>query len=188
MTQTPTTPTPSLTYHTPSLPRRMACWLYEALVLFALMMVAVLLQSVLALAFPVLHHPALLQITSLVLFASYFVWFWGRGQTLPMKTWRIRITDTHLRPLTRARALARFAFAWLWVLPIAVQVTPWRLPLGQLAAVMAAWVLLWCLLSRLHPQRQFLHDVLAGTRLVDAPHTAARQAPMGKPATKPSAR
>jgi len=28
------------------------------------------------------------------------------------------------------------------------------------------WVAIWALLSRLHPQRQFWHDALAGTRLV----------------------
>jgi hypothetical protein len=32
-----------------------------------------------------------------------------------------------------------------------------------------AWVVLWALLSRLHPQRQFWHDALAGTRLVPSP-------------------
>ena len=162
-------PPPLATLQTPGLLRRMACWLYEGLVLFALMMVAVLLQSVLALALPVLHHPMLLQASSVLLFACYFVWCWCRGQTLPMKTWRIRITDPAGRPLSRPRALARFAFAWLWVLPVVVQLTPWHLPLGQLSAVLAAWVLVWALLSRLHPQRQFWHDALAGTRLV---HTA----------------
>ncbi|MNY83104.1 hypothetical protein D3C86_2256390 [compost metagenome] len=42
---------------------------------------------------------------------------------------------------------------------------------------MLGWIVVWALLSRLHPQRQFLHDVLAGTRLVhDVPGEAlARQ-------------
>ncbi|MNT72663.1 hypothetical protein D3C72_2112890 [compost metagenome] len=31
---------------------------------------------------------------------------------------------------------------------------------------MLGWIAVWALLSRFHPQRQFLHDVLAGTRLV----------------------
>ena len=81
---TPTTPTlvPA------SLARRMACWLYEGLVLFALMMVAVLLQSALAIVLPALNHPALLQASTLTLWGAYFVYFWQRGQTLPMKTWR----------------------------------------------------------------------------------------------------
>jgi hypothetical protein len=32
----------------------------------------------------------------------------------------------------------------------------------------------WAVLSRFHPQRQFWHDALAGTRLVDAPRVAAK--------------
>jgi hypothetical protein len=34
--------------------------------------------------------------------------------------------------------------------------------------VVFGWVAVWALLSRLHPQRQFWHDALAGTRLVSA--------------------
>ena len=48
-----TPPTPTLV--PASLARRMACWLYEGLVLFALMMVAVLLQSALAIVLPALN-------------------------------------------------------------------------------------------------------------------------------------
>jgi hypothetical protein len=32
--------------------------------------------------------------------------------------------------------------------------------------IASGWIVFWALLSRLHPQRQFWHDVLAGTRLV----------------------
>jgi uncharacterized RDD family membrane protein YckC len=38
-------------------------------------------------------------------------------------------------------------------------------------------VLVWALLSRFHPQRQFLHDALAGTRLVHAQPPAPRKKP-----------
>jgi hypothetical protein len=34
--------------------------------------------------------------------------------------------------------------------------------------LMSGWVVVWALLSRFHPQRQYLHDVWAGTRLIDA--------------------
>lgn len=152
----------------PSLRRRMACWLYEGLLLFALMMVMVLLQSALAIVLPVLHHPALLQLSTLVLWGAYFTWFWQRGQTLPMKTWRLQVLDTQGQRLSRPRALTRYAFCWLWALPVAVQFTPWHLPLVELAVLQGGWVLVWALLSRLHPQGQFWHDVFAGTRLVQA--------------------
>jgi hypothetical protein len=33
---------------------------------------------------------------------------------------------------------------------------------------MAIWVLFWSVLARLHKDRQFLHDVLARTRLISS--------------------
>ena len=46
---------------------------------------------------------------------------------------------------------------------------PFRLAAGEMAVLLIGWVLVWALLSRFHPERQFLHDALAGTRLVHAP-------------------
>ena len=138
-----TPPTPTLV--PASLARRMACWLYEGLVLFALMMVAVLLQSALAIVLPALNHPALLQASTLTLWGAYFVYFWQRGQTLPMKT------------------------CWIWGLPLLLQLTPWPLAVTHLSIVLGVWVVLWMLASRLHPQGQFWHDAWAKTQLLQAP-------------------
>lgn len=158
--------TPSPAFVPASLGRRMACWLYEGLVLFALMMVAVLLQSALAILLPALNHPALLQASTLTLWGAYFIYFWQRGQTLPMKTWRITIVDAQGYRLTGARAFTRYAFSWIWGLPLLVQLTPWHMAVTPLAIAMAVWVLLWVLASRLHPQGQFWHDAWAKTQLV----------------------
>jgi len=77
----------------------------------------------------------------LVVFAGYFLWCWLRGgQTLPMKAWRIRLVE-----VTPRKALLRFGLALLFV-PTGVS-------------------LLWALFDR---DRQFLHDRMAGTRLVNA--------------------
>ena len=38
---------------------------------------------------------------------------------------------------------------------------------GVVLVLMAGWVAVWALLSRFHPERQFWHDVWAGTRLID---------------------
>lgn len=161
------------TWPTPSVLRRMGCWLYEALMLCALLMGLVLVQSAAALLMPVLHHPMLLQLSVLGLFAVYFVGFWTQStaQTLPMKTWRIRVLTSDGRRLTRGRALARFALCWVWVAPVLVQLSPWAMSWGTLAALQLGWVALWALLAMLHPQRQFWHDALAGTRLVDVSPT-----------------
>jgi uncharacterized RDD family membrane protein YckC len=82
-----------------------------------------------------------LQLLIGVVFAGYFLWSWLRGgQTLAMKAWRIRVVA-----VTPARALLRFVLALLLV-PTLVSIV-------------------WALFDR---DRQFLHDRLAGTRLVNA--------------------
>jgi uncharacterized RDD family membrane protein YckC len=78
-----------------------------------------------------------LQLFILVVFAAYFLWCWLRGgQTLAMKAWRIRLVD-----VTPGKAILRFVLAVI-LLPISIP---------------------WALVDR---DGQFLHDRLAGTRLV----------------------
>jgi uncharacterized RDD family membrane protein YckC len=78
-----------------------------------------------------------LQLFIVATFAAYFLWCWLRGgQTLAMKAWRIRVVD-----VTPRRALLRFVLA-LVLFPASIA---------------------WAVFDR---DRQFLHDRLAGTRLV----------------------
>ncbi len=154
----------------PSLRRRMACWLYEGLLLFAVALVATLVFSVVVQMRHALDpRQWILQVFLFVVWGVYCGWFWSKGQTLPMRTWRIAIVDRHGRRLTQGRALLRYVFCWIWVLPpIAAFMSRQFVP-AQLAALFAGWIVFWAGASFLHPQRQFWHDVLAGTRLVDAP-------------------
>jgi uncharacterized RDD family membrane protein YckC len=77
---------------------------------------------------------------------AYFVWFWTRGgQTLPMKTWRIRLVRVDGTAVNVARAVHRYVIALL----------------GTAAMGLG---FLWALVDR---DRQFLHDRLSGTALVD---------------------
>jgi uncharacterized RDD family membrane protein YckC len=105
-----------------------------------------------------------------IVLGVYFVWFWTHGgQTLAMKTWRIRVVSRDGRPLTQARALARYLAAWLWFLLPAALLALIGVPrlggIGTLVLVPAC-LLGYALLSKLHPTRQFPHDLLSGTRLV----------------------
>ena len=110
-----------------------------------------------------------LQAFLFVVFGIYFTWFWAKGQTLAMKTWHIRLVDRRGAPVSQARALLRYVLSWLWLLPPLALVAPFSLPGGEVAVVVFGWVLVWALLSRFHPDRQFWHDAWAGTRLVSAP-------------------
>lgn len=77
-------------------------------------------------------------------FAGYFLWCWLRGgQTLAMKAWHIRLVAPGLESVPPGKALLRLALAALLV-PSGIGI-------------------LWALFDR---ERQFLHDRLAGTRLV----------------------
>jgi uncharacterized RDD family membrane protein YckC len=98
----------------------------------------------------------------------YFTWFWHRGQTLAMKTWHIKVLDAQGRPLTQLLALRRYLTSWLWFAPPLVLTWPLHLPALEVAVLMLGWVAIWAVLSRFHPQRQFWHDALAGTRLVSS--------------------
>jgi len=157
----------------PPLARRMAAWLYEGVLMFGVVVPAGLVFSVAtqmrhALAF----RQGLIAFLFLVL-AAYFVWFWRKGQTLAMKTWHIRVVDRHGRPVTAARAFIRYLFCYIWLLPPLAAFGSRQVAMGPLLVLLVGWVSFWAVLSRLHPQRQFWHDALAGTRLVPAPPRAA---------------
>lgn len=154
----------------PPLLRRMACWVYEGMLLFAVVFMAGWLFSTLGQMRDAMDSRRwLLQAFLFVVFGIYFSWFWSRGQTLAMKTWNIRVVSRTGQPIGQRRALLRYVLSWLWFLPPLVALAFLRLSGGEVAVVMLGWVAVWAVLSRFHPQRQFWHDVLAGTRLVAAP-------------------
>lgn len=161
----------------PSLTRRMACWLYEGTLLFGvifgtglffyglLFAIGHLAPSLLPLR-DAFNNRYALQVFVFFLLAFYFTWFWAKGQTLALKTWNIRVVDAQGQQLSRGRAFWRFLLSWLWLLPPLGAGAYYSLPVGELAVILIGWIVVWALLSLFHTQRQFLHDALAGTRLV----------------------
>jgi uncharacterized RDD family membrane protein YckC len=91
---------------------------------------------------------------------------WRRGQTLAMKTWRIQIVDAVGQKITRKMAFKRYLASWLWFLPPLAASSALGLPPVELAFLTLGWITIWALLSRFHPQNQFWHDAIAGTRLI----------------------
>ena len=152
----------------PRLGRRMACWLYEGILMFGVVFIAGYLFGTLSQTRNALDNRHALQAFLFVVFGIYFTWFWAKGQTLAMKTWHIRLVDTAGLPVTQGRALARYVLSWLWFLPPLLAVAPFSLPAGEITVIVLGWVAVWALSSRLHPQQQFWHDAWAGTRLVDS--------------------
>ena len=150
----------------PSLRRRMACWLYEGMLMFGVVFIAGYLFSTLSQTRNAMDNRHALQAFLFVVFGIYFVWLWSKGQTLAMKTWDIRVVDQAGNPITQARALLRYVLAWLWFLPALAGVAPFNLSGAESSVFIVGWVAIWALLSRFHPSQQFWHDALAGTRLI----------------------
>ena len=144
----------------------MACWLYEGMLIFGVMFIADYLFSTLTQTRHAMDNRHAQQFFLFVVFGIYFVWFWSHGQTLAMKTWHIRVTDLKGGALSQQRALWRYILSWLWFLPPLAASWIFNIEVRNSMFLAAGWILFWALLSRLHPRRQFLHDALAGTRLI----------------------
>ena len=152
----------------PALGRRMACWLYEGLLLFAVAFIAGYLYSTLSQARHAMQHRTGLQFFLLLVFGIYFVWFWSKGQTLAMKTWHIQVVDHKLRPLTQRRALLRFLLSWIWFLPPLVGAYLLKTPPAISFGLTLGWIAFWAISSQFQSERQFWHDVWAGSKLISS--------------------
>ena len=159
--------------HTPALKRRLACWLYEGLLMFGVVFISGYLFGTLSQTRNALDNRHALQAFLFIVFGIYFVWFWSKGQTLAMKTWNIRVVAASGSPLTQLRALLRYALSWVWLLPPLALAAFVGMSGAETAVLSIGWVAIWATLARFHPERQFWHDVWAGTRLVDSRDTKA---------------
>ena len=146
----------------------MACWLYEGMLLFGVIFISGYLFSALSQTRHALDNRPLQQAFLFVVLGIYFTWFWAKGQTLARKTWHIHVLDRQGRPISQPRALLRYVLSWLWFLPPLAAIAPFHLSGAESSVIVLGWIAVWALLSRFHPQGQFWHDALAGTRLVDA--------------------
>lgn len=175
---TPTHPPPGPTLAPPpSLRRRLACFLYEGVLLFGVVMIAGYLFSSLTQQRHALQGRHELQAFMFVVLGIYFAWFWSHGgQTLAMKTWHLRVVSASGGSVSQGRALARFLAAWVWFLPALAAI--WLLNIhggGPVVLVLLGWVLAYAASALLRPDRQFWHDVLCGTRIVSHVPPARRR-------------
>jgi len=165
----------------PSIRRRLACMLYEAVLLFGVVMVAALAYGMLTEQRHALRGNSGLQAFLFVVLGAYFAGLWsGSGQTLAMKTWHIKLQGPDGRAPSRARAAARYVASWLWFLPALASAHAAGLQsVAFMAFMVALGMLAYALLARLRADRQWLHDVLCGTRLVDTRRAATPPAQWG---------
>jgi uncharacterized RDD family membrane protein YckC len=99
-----------------------------------------------------------------------------------MKTWHIRLLSADGRPVGLARATARYLMSWLWFLPALLLLhLSGLVGTGATLGVVGAGMAVYAALSRLHPSRQFWHDVACGTRLADVRPPKDAKPPREKP-------
>ena len=130
----------------PGLRRRIASMAYESLLLLGVLSISFMLPHLaIGMAFDtVLPGWALIGHVFLVL-GAYFLWYWHHGgQTLAMQTWKIRLSTPSGAQPSLSRLTLRDVLAGPCVLYLGAG-------------------LFWALFDR---DRQFLHDRLAGTRMV----------------------
>jgi uncharacterized RDD family membrane protein YckC len=129
----------------PKIGRRLLSMLYEGLVVFSILLIGFLLPQVVLSGFGMNFTGKLLWLHVLVLLMLYFLWCWlNGGQTLPMKTWKLRISSqdgSRLRPI---QALLRYLAAWPSILFFGAG-------------------LFWAFFDK---DKQFFHDRIAGTWIV----------------------
>ena len=124
------------------LPRRLASLAYETLLLAAVLFCAAVPFAFIESALALPHVRPVYQICLGGIAGVYFVWQWLRGgQTLAMKTWRLRLVSAGGGPLTHRQAWLRYVAA-----------------LGLFGVSFV-----WALFDR---EGQFLHDRIAGTRII----------------------
>lgn len=159
-----------------SVSRRAGALVYEMLLLAALVLIVGFLLA--PLVSPGAGPAHALQLPSsagrlvsfsgvLVAAGVYCVWSWSDGRrTLPMKTWRLALRCDDGTTLDRRTAAKRYFACWIGP-ALAFGAYLVLKPMGQGAH--AAWLIglnfIWAVVD---PERQFLHDRLAGTRIVSA--------------------
>ncbi len=164
-------PVPQLFAQTsaPARSRRFASMMYEGVLLFAVVFLADYLFDTLTQSKHGLMLRSARQAAVFCAIGVYFLVCWVRsGQTLPMKAWHIRLVGLDGAPARLPRLLLRFVL--MWVLPLLGAAAVWALsaatswPSTLMLIVAAPFTVL--LPTWFTPQQQFLHDLLAGTRLI----------------------
>jgi len=131
--------------------RRLLSLSYEALLAAAVVLAGSLPFVIAAHGAGTIARP-LFQLYLVALIGAYFTWQWRRGgRTLAMKTWRLKLVKRAGGALGWSDAVKRYLYALAGTL---------ALGLG----------FLWALIDR---DRLFLHDRLAGTKIIYAPATTS---------------
>ncbi|MXS79755.1 MULTISPECIES: RDD family protein [Nitrosomonas] len=129
----------------PGFGRRILALAYEFLLLLGVWFIAAFLFHLVFRDTSAEYFRPLFQFYLLCIGGIYFIWFWTHGgQTLAMQTWKLRLVSENGGKVTMQQAMVRYLMAVIGI-------------------SFLGFGLLWALFNR---DRQFLHDKLAGTRII----------------------
>jgi uncharacterized RDD family membrane protein YckC len=130
----------------PSIGKRLAAMAYETLLILGVLSVTFMIPHLaLGIGMEIVLPGYVLLAHVFVVLAAYFLWYWTHGgQTLAMQTWKLQISTPSGAMPSPTLLTIRYCLAWPCIAIYGVG-------------------LVWALIDR---DRQFLHDRLAGTRIV----------------------
>ncbi len=152
--------------------KRFAAMMYEGVLLFGVVFTADYLFDTLTQSKHALMFRPGRQAWLFIAIGIYFLLCWHRGgQTLPMRAWHIKLVDANGKRPSFKQLLARYFL--LWPVPLAgmaliyslVLLTGW--PAIYSFAIVTPFLVF--VPSWFSSDGQFLHDRLAGTKIVDIP-------------------
>ena len=131
-----------------SLFKRIACMLYESILVFAILFVAGVVYRALMGDPHSDFEQHLFFMYSWLIIGVYFVYCWVKsGQTLAMQTWRIQLLRLDGNPLSVGQAVRRYLIA-------------------SFSLMFFGLGFLWAIFDR---EGLYLHDRFTGSRLVELP-------------------
>jgi uncharacterized RDD family membrane protein YckC len=152
--------------------RRFSSMMYEGVLLFAVMFLAAYLFDTLTQSRSGLTLRPERQAVIFLAFGLYFVLSWKySGQTLPMKTWNVRLVEKNGQVPRPARLMLRYLLTWplpllsAWLIQRLYQAAGLE-GLNLLVLLAPFSIFIWTFFDR---DGLFLHDRLLGTRLVIVP-------------------
>jgi len=126
--------------------RRLLSMIYELLLLVAVLFIAGLIFHLIFRDTDSPFFKIVFQLYLLSVAGIDLIWFWTHGgQTLAMQTWKLRVISVDGKKISIRQAIARYLFAVTGISFFGCGI-------------------LWALFDR---DRQFLHDRLAGTRIIN---------------------
>ena len=168
------TPAASITSH-PTIKRRLISMVYESLLALAVLFLPFLVFELVVQGAhtPLTEH--MRQCLAFLVMGAYFIHQWSReGQTLAMKTWRLKVVLPGHAHVPLRVAACRYVLAWMWLLPALLVAYSFDLQHWTALGAIGIGMLAWSSTALFTGNGQFLHDKLLGTQIVQLPAPAKK--------------